>query len=208
LITEHSPITLICIGPLTNIALLFYYYSEIVDSNLISQLVIMGGALDKWEFNFANDPSATDYVLNLPIPTAICGYEVCLAQKFTRSHYNILRKRETARSVYLTKEIKTWLKLNELFLKGEVKGFYPVDCVAITYSLHPEWFEFKKLPIHLTNVHKNNPRKLDFSTKSYINQELWTKKDTLNESEKQTWVDWAITIDSEKFMELLIERLY
>lgn len=208
IIEENAPLTLVPIGPLTNIALLFHQFPEIFEKKWVEKLVIMGGCLDKWEFNFANDPASTDYVLNLPIPTVICGYETCMAQKFTREHYDQLKEKKTPRADFIVKEIKSWLKINETVSKGPVKGFYPFDSVAITYVLRPDLFESIKIPVFSTNVHKKLYRKLDFSTKTLKNQELWSKRDTLAESEKATWVNWTIKINSNEFMNLLMERLH
>ena len=208
-IEENAPITVVPIGPLTNIALLFYHYPEIIENNWVEQLVIMGGCLDKWEFNFANDPASTQYVLDLPIPTVICGYETCMAQKFTRDNLNALKLKKSPRSETMVKEIKGWLKLNEMVTKkGESKGFYPFDPVAISYVLRPGLFESQKIPVYSTNVDKKKYKKFDFSTKTHINQDLLAQKDTLSESEKLSWVDWTKKIDSDKFMELLMDRLF
>jgi non-specific riboncleoside hydrolase len=200
IITENAPITLVPIGPLTNIALLFHFYPELLSNGSIDKLVIMGGALDKWEFNFANDPSATNYVLNLPITSVICGYEVCMAQKFTREHYNQVKEKNTPRSNFIIKEIKSWLKLNEIFGKGNIKGFYPFDCVAISYVIQPDLFiESEEIPVYSTNTHKKRPWKLDFSTKTYRKEKKSAKK--------ETWVTWTKKIDSKSFMKLLMQRL-
>lgn len=209
IIEQNAPIIVVPIGPLTNIALLFHHYPEILLNKWVEKLVIMGGCLDKWEFNFANDPAATEYVLNLSIPTVICGYETCMAQKFTREHYNLLKLKRTPRSEFIVKKIKAWLKINELGSKnGDLKGFYPFDPVAIAYMLRPDMFESDKIPVSSTNVDKKKYRKLDFSSISYKNQNLWEKREKLSDPEKHSWVDWTMKIDSEKFMELLMERLY
>ncbi|MHA1110916.1 MAG: nucleoside hydrolase [Promethearchaeota archaeon] len=208
-VEENAPVTMVPIGPLTNIALLFYHYPEILKNNWVEKLVIMGGCLDKWEFNFANDPASTDYVLQLPIPTVICGYETCMAQKFTRDNLTALELKKTSRSNPMIKEIKGWLKLNEMVMKkGESRGFYPFDPVAIAYVLRPDLFESDKIPVTSTNVDKKKYKKFDFSTKTYVNQDVLDQKESLSDSEKLSWVDWTMKIDSDKFMELLMERLF
>ncbi len=208
-IEQNAPVTIVPIGPLTNIGLLFHHYPEILQNQWVEKLVIMGGCLDKWEFNFANDPAATQFVLDLSIPTVVCGYETCMAQKFTRGHYELLKQKDTPRSITMAKEIKGWLKLNEkVSKKGEDRGFYPFDPVALCAVLRPDWFESQSIPVYSTNVDKKKYRKFDFSTKTHINQDKLNQKETLSEYERLSWVDWTMKIDSKKFMELLMKLLY
>lgn len=199
-IEKNAPITLAPIGPLTNIALLFYHFPEILENKWVEELVIMGGALDSWEFNFANDPAATQFVLDLSIPTVVCGYETCMAQKFTREHYEILKKKDTLRTRLMVKEIKGWLKMNELIFRSKPKGFYPFDTIAITYLLNPDLFKSDKISVYSTNVDKKRYKKFDFSTKTH-------QRDNSTDDTGSS-VFWTKKINSEAFLRLLIDRLY
>ena len=66
---KHFPITIVAIGPLTNIALLLATYPEI--KSKIKQIVIMGGSSGRGnvtplaEFNIYCDPEAANIVLTL-----------------------------------------------------------------------------------------------------------------------------------------------
>ncbi len=205
-IKANAPVTVVPIGPLTNIALLLYFYPDVID--YIEELVVMGGSLNKWEFNFANDPPATDFVLKSALPTTICGYETCMAQKFTKAHYKLLKTKKTPRSDYLVKNIKGWLKLNSIVKKkGEERGFYPFDPTAIAYVIRPDLFESELLPVSHTNIDKGKHRKLDFSSITVMDEEMKAMKAELSEQELKTWVNWTLQIKSSKFMELLMERL-
>lgn len=205
-----SEISIVAIGPLTNIALLFYKYPETM--SLVKNLIIMGGSINKWEFNFANDPNATEYVLHLPIPTFICGYEVCCAQKFTRDHYRQLQEKSTLRSRYLTHEIYSWFKLNwknpqKLHLG---RGFYPFDPTAIAYLLKPELFQGILIPATHDTVPSDfqGATRFKFALKTRVDRVQWAQRKVLTPQEKQTWVHWALKIDSQKYMKLLLSRLY
>lgn len=80
-IREHpGEITLLTIGPLTNIALLFATDPEI--PALLDELVIMGGLYDttrktrrggKWEWNIYCDPHAAAMVFRAPVPRVRCA---------------------------------------------------------------------------------------------------------------------------------------
>lgn len=205
-----SELTIVAIGPLTNIALLFYHFPETI--HLVKNLIIMGGSINKWEFNFANDPNATNFVLQLPVPTTICGYEVCCAQKFTNIQYRQLQKKNSSRARYLTKEIYSWFKLNwkspqKLHLG---KGFYPFDPTAIAYLLKPDLFKGILLPVShdtITNTFQGST-KFKFSLHTRVDRTQWDQRHNLSLTEKKSWVNWTLKINSQEFMDLLLSRLY
>ncbi|MET5963344.1 ribonucleoside hydrolase RihC [Citrobacter amalonaticus] len=80
LISAPEPITLVAIGPLTNIALLLMHYPE-CNFN-IRRLVIMGGSGGRGnftpnaEFNIAVDPEAAARVFESGIEIVMCGLDV------------------------------------------------------------------------------------------------------------------------------------
>jgi purine nucleosidase len=84
-----APITLLPIGPLTNIALLLQRHPDIASS--IKEMVIMGGAVDgpgnrtsDAEFNTWNDPEAAQLVFESGIPITLVGLDVCNLVTLTR----------------------------------------------------------------------------------------------------------------------------
>ena len=75
-----QPVTLVAIGPLTNIALLLTHYPECVFN--IHRLVIMGGSAGRGnftpnaEFNIAIDPEAAAKVFQSGLEIVMCGLDV------------------------------------------------------------------------------------------------------------------------------------
>ena len=74
-IQNNEEITLVCIGPLTNIALLIRTYPK-------DLIVIMGGAIGRGnsgvysEYNFHFDPEAAKIVIEAPVKKVICPLEI------------------------------------------------------------------------------------------------------------------------------------
>lgn len=79
-IQNNEEITLVCIGPLTNIALLIRTYPK--DLEKIKDIVIMGGAIGRGnsgvysEYNFHFDPEAAKIVIEAPVKKVICPLEI------------------------------------------------------------------------------------------------------------------------------------
>ncbi|HHG0626186.1 TPA: nucleoside hydrolase [Klebsiella pneumoniae] len=77
---NEGNITLVAIGPLTNVAIFFITYPELISR--IDELVIMGGSLSQGnvtqfaEFNFWADPHAAKIVLESNVKKTIVGLDV------------------------------------------------------------------------------------------------------------------------------------
>lgn len=80
LLSAAEPLTLVAIGPLTNIALLLTHYPECKFN--IRRLVIMGGSAGRGnftpnaEFNIAIDPEAASQVFRSGLEIVMCGLDV------------------------------------------------------------------------------------------------------------------------------------
>ena len=92
---ENPGLTLVTIGPLTNIAMSINMYPEL--KKLIKEIVIMGGALDKGnitkfaEFNFAADPESVQFVFNCGIPLTIVPWDAALSNMYTEEELATLK---------------------------------------------------------------------------------------------------------------------
>jgi len=77
---SDEPVTIVAVGPLTNIAILIKAYPEL--KNKIKQLSIMGGGLctgnhtAAGEFNFLADPEAAHIVFSSGVPIIMAGLDV------------------------------------------------------------------------------------------------------------------------------------
>jgi purine nucleosidase len=75
-----EPITLVPVGPLTNVALLLRLHPELTDR--IAEIVVMGGSMGAGnvtpfaEFNIWVDPEAADIVFGSGVPVTLCGLDV------------------------------------------------------------------------------------------------------------------------------------
>lgn len=88
----QDPITLVAIGPLTNIAMLLQTHPEV--SNKIQELVIMGGAfyMHYTEWNILCDPEAAHIVFSSGVPVRAIGLDVTTRCQVGDSMVAFLRK--------------------------------------------------------------------------------------------------------------------
>lgn len=135
---SEVPITLVPIGPLTNIALLLKVYPE-AKSN-IEQIVLMGGSLGRGnkgvlsEFNIHVDPEAAKIVFGSGVPIVMAPLDVGLkALVMPEDCEQLLHLNETGRMIH---------GLFQRYRGGSLKtGLKMYDSCAIAYLLKPDLFE-------------------------------------------------------------------
>ena len=92
-----QPITVVALGPLTNIARLLQQHPQALES--IREMVVMGGAVEvpgnitrHAEFNFYNDPWAADLVLSSGLPITLVDLKVCHQALIRREDLDALHR--------------------------------------------------------------------------------------------------------------------
>lgn len=138
LMESAEPITLVPIGPLTNIALLLKVYPEVKDK--IAEIVLMGGSTGRGnagvmaEFNIYADPEAAQIVFQSELPIVMAGLDVgWKALVYPEDSEQLKGMNETGRMIY---------QLFQKYRGGSMKtGLKMYDSCAIAYLLKPEMFE-------------------------------------------------------------------
>ncbi|HCN61187.1 MULTISPECIES: nucleoside hydrolase [Mammaliicoccus] len=139
IMNSEEPITLVPIGPLTNIALLFSLFPE-TKSN-IKQIVLMGGsavggnATPLAEFNIYVDPHAAQIVFNQDIPIVMCGLDVTRETIINHDDIQTLKKLGDFGNL-ITDMLEVYNDVNS----GEKHEHIIHDLCTIFYLLYPEMF--------------------------------------------------------------------
>ncbi|EJE3858952.1 ribonucleoside hydrolase RihC [Escherichia coli] len=140
LMTAPEPITLVAIGPLTNIALLLSQCPECKPN--IRRLVIMGGSAGRGnltpnaEFNIAVDPEAAAQVFQSGLDIVMCGLDVTNQAMLTQEYLSTLPE--------LNRTGKMLHALFSHYRSGSMQsGLRMHDLCAIAWLVRPDLFTLK-----------------------------------------------------------------
>jgi inosine-uridine nucleoside N-ribohydrolase len=141
---ERHPgeVTILAIGPMTNIALALRMRPEI--ETKIKRIVFMGGnirvpgnATPSAEFNFWFDPEAARIVLRSKIPKKIMfGLDICNLAKLTKTEFDQIANAHTPITDLVREDLGNHYPG---FLKKADASTYMWDSLAAAYLLDPEY---------------------------------------------------------------------
>lgn len=149
-------VTLIAVGPLTNLALAVRLAPDIVP--LVRQVVTMGGSLtdkDNPEFNARCDPEAAQVVLNAGWPLRLVGLEITNQVHFSRAEFAALPDNQPALTLLKT-QAEGWISRVESMGWGH-GGCALHDALAVAAVLDDSLFEWQETAVSVT-LHPENQR--------------------------------------------------
>lgn len=138
IMNSNEKVTLVPIGPLTNIALLLRMYPEVKGN--IAEIVLMGGSTGRGnvtvmaEFNIYADPEAAKIVFSSGLPIVMAGIDVGQKALVYPEDSEILKDmNDTGNMIY---------HLFKKYRGGSFnKGLKMYDSCAVAYLLNPGLFE-------------------------------------------------------------------
>lgn len=113
MLREHPhELTVICIGPLTDMAKLLREYPA--EAALIGELFVMGGNFEEErpEWNIKCDPEAADIVFSSGLPIKLIGWEITSQTAFDERLWEFFRSLG-GKSRRLLRMSETWLRCND-----------------------------------------------------------------------------------------------
>lgn len=130
-------ITLVTIGPLTNIALLLKLYPDVASD--IKEIILMGGTPDRGnygvytEFNIGYDPEAAQVVFNSDIPRTMVGMNIGIKA--------IIQPEVSEKIRYINKIGDMFYALFKTYRGTFQSGLTMYDATAIAYLVRPDMFQ-------------------------------------------------------------------
>ncbi|MBN3524178.1 ribonucleoside hydrolase RihC [Paenibacillus apiarius] len=139
ILNSPEPITIVPIGPLTNVALLLTLYPDCASN--IERIVLMGGSASRGnhtpnaEYNIYADPEAAKIVFNAGLPLVMVGLDVTSQATLTTENVETIRDmNKTGNMLY---------SMFQHYRGGSLKagGLKMHDLCAIAYLVNPALFE-------------------------------------------------------------------
>lgn len=151
-------VTILALGPLTNVALLIKAYPQYLHK--IERISLMGGGICHGnitpyaEFNIYVDPEAAQIVFSSGLPIVMCGLDVTEQVEILKEDYEYLRKHSDAGRVFA--------ELMDFYIKGS-PAFGATGCVmhdpcAMAYLIDESLFEGKQARVHVDLVGETRGR--------------------------------------------------
>ncbi len=189
-------LTLIALGPLTNIASALQRDPEL--ATLVGHLIIMGGAVTEpgnvtaaAEFNIFCDPMAARYVFRLPITKTLIPLDVTHRVVMTYDLLDQLPPETSKTGAFLRQVLPAAFRSHRQQLGLE--GIYIHDAVAVVAALHPELF---------TTVELYGD--VETTGELTIGQTVFDRRQV---SQRQPNMEVAVDVDAEAVMDTIMRGL-
>ncbi|MDQ4074886.1 MAG: nucleoside hydrolase [Chloroflexota bacterium] len=189
-------ITLVPLGPLTNVALAVSVEPRIAER--VREVVLMGGAANARgnasavaEANIRNDPEAAHIVFHAPWRVTMVGLDVTRRNIMTPEYVETLRSAGNHFTDFIGKIVPHYLNFYRTAVG--LDGFHVHDASALAYVIDPSLFETREMYV-------------DVEIHSPYHSGL-TAADWRSRSQHEPNVNVCVDVDSERFLALYQQRL-
>lgn len=152
IMANPGEVTLVPVGPLTNIALAYHLQPAIAEK--VKRVVLMGGAAlvpgnvnPAVEANIYNDPEAADIVFKAPWDITMVGLDVTHKVLMTEADLDRYAKSTKPTSQLINQILPIYIDFAHQVIGERV--LYTHDPTAISYLLNPSLFEVIRAPLRV-----------------------------------------------------------
>jgi inosine-uridine nucleoside N-ribohydrolase len=188
-------ITLVPIGPLTNIAIAVALEPRIAKH--VKEVVLMGGAASVVgnvsavaEANIQNDPEAANIVFHAGWPITMVGLDVTEKSIMTPTYIETLKSANNRSTDFIYAISQHYMKF---YQAAGLPGFHVHDSSAISYVIDPTLFKTQKLFVEV-----------EYHSPHHHGQ---TVADWRGRREQAPNVNVCLEVDSERLLEMYRQRL-
>lgn len=148
-------ITLIALGPLTNVAIALSIEPQM--SSALDELIVMGGAVLTYgnvtevaSANLYNDPEAAAIVYQAGAPLVQVGLDVCRKVRVSEEQLEQIRQRQTRTTDLLTRitpQLRQYYTSQGFIQPGT--GVHYNDVPAMAYAIAPELYDIREYYVRI-----------------------------------------------------------
>jgi purine nucleosidase len=196
IMSHPGEITLVCIGPLTNVALAVRKEPRIIQN--VKEVFIMGGAIKHQgnttplaEFNTYVDPHAAYMVFHSGMPMILTPLDVTYQCIFTVDDLNRLLKIDSPITKFIADSTRFYMEFHDEYQK--IDGCVINDPMTLALTFMPEICDYQDLYVDV-----------DISTGVGLGN---TFADFYNYDKKSPNMKVALGVRPRMFMELFLERM-
>ena len=196
IMSNPGEITLVALGPLTNVALAIRQEPRLVQS--IKELIIMGGAIRHEgnttalaEFNTYVDPHAAYIVYHAGIPTTLVPLDVSYRCILTQPDVDRLLQIDSPLTRFIADTTRFYMEFHDEY-QG-VEGCVINDPLALALTFAPQLCTYQYLPVEV-----------DIFSGVSLGK---TIADFYNYGKKQANMQVALGVRARDFIELFLERM-
>ena len=155
---QKKPLTILALGPATNIATVIKNHPQIAGQ--IKEVIAVAGRRPNQrfqtgtknikahrDFNFEKDPQAFATILASEIPLVLAPFEISSQVWIKKGDLEYMEQSKNAACMWLFPHAKKWLELWEVVFY--VDGFNPFDTLAVAYLTSPKLIHSEQLPVEI-----------------------------------------------------------
>ena len=145
---SERPVTILAIGPITNVALAVLLEPEL--KRYVDKVIFMGGAVHVpgnmtavASFNVVADPEAAQIVYQSGIPVVQIGLDICNQFSFHREDFDALAQADSPVTRFIRQMVQFRLrKIGQAHVESVVRSDSIAlnDVAATSYLMNPDWF--------------------------------------------------------------------
>lgn len=197
-------ITLIAIGPFTNLAIALAREPRIAQA--VKQIIVMGGSarlgmngaeLEPSDHNVSRDPESAALVFRSGAPIVMCGYDVTRQVLIREPHIRRLEESPDELNQAMGRMIRIWLK----YWKRDYTAMNDPLCVALAFD--PTLCKGLMMDVDVEYDHRHPTGR----TICTLPDTPWTPPEERDIQREDPKTKVCLEVDSERFINMLLERV-
>ena len=199
IMNNPKEITLVPVGPLTNIAIAVVKEPKLKD--YVKDVIIMGGAVTTFgnitpesEFNIFTDPEAAKIVFESGLPITLVGLDVTMQTLLTSDHLKEIMKTRNHVTEFIGKIITHYMEFYREVVGVEGCGMH--DPLAVAVAVDKSLVETRRLFVTVET-------KGEYTTGETVADLRASKEGTVKEPN----MDVCVNVNAERFLRSFIETL-